>query len=126
MGVVDRLGRTPLRLAVEKSYIVGAEILLKHGADVDRPAHDGKSPLAQAILKGHAAMVRILLNHGAKLDEKSLEALQVLRNLKRKQRNPSKKSVLARRLFRVSLLVKDYLFKLPRSSRKNPLASYNH
>ncbi|MCX6990331.1 MAG: hypothetical protein NTX49_04625 [Chlamydiae bacterium] len=118
IGAVDTLGRTPLRLAVDKSYITGAEILLKHGADIDLAAHDGKSPLTQAILKGHAAMVRILLNHGAKLDEKSLEALQVLRSLKIKETNPMKKTALAGTYLKVALLIRSHLFKIPRSSRR--------
>ena len=118
IDILDNLGRTPLRLAIDKSYIIAAEILIKHGADIDLPAHDGKSPLAQAILKGHAAMVRILLNHGAKLDQKSLKALQVLRDFKRKVKNPSKKTALNRAYLKVSLLIKSHLFKIPRSSRR--------
>jgi ankyrin repeat protein len=55
----------PLMHAVHKKQLRTAEVLLKHGADVNRGGRGGMTPLMMAAGYGDTAMVELLLRHHA-------------------------------------------------------------
>ncbi|PQE17544.1 ankyrin repeat domain containing protein [Rutstroemia sp. NJR-2017a BBW] len=58
----DRDGITPLRAAVEKSFLAGATALLKYGADPNLVAGtDLESPLAAAVMHGMVGFAHLFL-----------------------------------------------------------------
>ena len=58
-------GSTPLYLASQAGHTACVELLLQHGAAVNKcNTEDGASPIFAASYKGHAAVVQILLEVG--------------------------------------------------------------
>jgi ankyrin repeat protein len=68
VNAADKVGRTPLMMAVMKKLPDVAVLLLDKGADVNATAPNGANALTAAILGGHPKMVKLLLDHGAKMD----------------------------------------------------------
>jgi ankyrin repeat protein len=60
-------GRTLLHLAVEQQLVVFADLLLRHGADVNGMDDSGETPLFRAINVNHTNIVDLLLRHNADL-----------------------------------------------------------
>ena len=56
---------TPLHSAVAGKHVEVAELLLKHGADVNARQQDDLTPLHGAVSNGHAQMVKLLVDHKA-------------------------------------------------------------
>jgi ankyrin repeat protein len=56
---------TPLMMACQSGSAPMAELLLKHGADVNQANSLGTTPLMMASASGSAAAVKMLLDHGA-------------------------------------------------------------
>ena len=52
-----------------KGHFDVAELLIKHGADVNSVARSGRTPLIAAAFGGHVKVVKLLLDNGAKLDK---------------------------------------------------------
>ncbi len=53
-------GRTPLYYAVEKNSAEMVELLLKHGADVERAEKSGLKPIEKALLKGNVKIIKMI------------------------------------------------------------------
>lgn len=63
----DGLGDTALTAAVRTGSRVAVQMLIGHGADVNRMGMDG-TPLFSAIVGGHRDIVRLLLDRGAQIN----------------------------------------------------------
>ncbi|XP_050409060.1 putative ankyrin repeat protein RF_0381 [Patella vulgata] len=63
VNLSDKVGVTPLLLAVEQNEIEIVTLLQTHGADVNKQNSRGMSPLHLAIKKGSKHIVDILLNN---------------------------------------------------------------
>ncbi|KAH9767234.1 ank rep region domain-containing protein [Citrus sinensis] len=61
----DKEGRTPLHLAVNKTSIGCAKVLLESGADKEAKGKDGKTSLHNAAANGDRRMVEMLIEMGA-------------------------------------------------------------
>ena len=69
----DNMGRTPLHLVARSKYypwldddrVCVAQLLLKHGADVNSRDEDNLTPLHVASYYSRVDMVQVLLDHGA-------------------------------------------------------------
>lgn len=61
----DKEGRTPLHLAVNKTSIGCAKVLLESGADKEAKGKDGKTALHNAAANGDRRMVEMLIEMGA-------------------------------------------------------------
>lgn len=66
---------TPLHAASMCGSIDSAEVLIRHGADVDYQSRQGITPLAYAAIGGKAEMVKLLLANGASADKKNEDGL---------------------------------------------------
>jgi ankyrin repeat protein len=69
----NRSSYCPLHVAVQNGHIKVVELLLKHGAAIEKPLSATKNkvtPLMLACQKGDMNMVRVLASHGAKLDDR--------------------------------------------------------
>jgi ankyrin repeat protein len=66
----DKLGRTPLRIAVDKGMIDTAYQLLEAGADPNGICADGIGILGKAIFKNQVKLVERLIESGARADGK--------------------------------------------------------
>ena len=65
---IDEEGRTPLYEAAQHGRADVIEVLLEHGADIDRPDRSLEAnPLVKACTKGHTECVRKLIAAGADL-----------------------------------------------------------
>jgi len=67
-GLSD-LGETALTTASRAGCIAMMQLLVRHGAKVDRPDGDGLTPLMGAVQRDQAAAVKFLLAHGAAIDK---------------------------------------------------------
>jgi L-ascorbate metabolism protein UlaG (beta-lactamase superfamily) len=68
VDLADQNGTTPLGLAVQNSLAEVAELLLKNGADINRPSGPfGWTVLHYAAVRGDKSMVELLLDKGADL-----------------------------------------------------------
>ncbi|MFO0936327.1 MAG: ankyrin repeat domain-containing protein [Gemmataceae bacterium] len=56
---------TPLHVAAERDHLAIAELLLRHGADVNAIGDMGLTPFHRAANLGHVHLVELLLDHGA-------------------------------------------------------------
>lgn len=56
---------TPLHVAIMRDDHKMADILLRHGADVNAQNLNGRTPLHDAAGRGKARLVQLLLDHGA-------------------------------------------------------------
>jgi ankyrin repeat protein len=64
MGARDKLGDTPLHVAIQEGHTQAARLLIERGADPDaRGSHWG--PLTAAAVRGNVPIVRLLLARGA-------------------------------------------------------------
>ena len=54
------------------------ELLLRHGADIDKESTDGKYALLFAIEKGHVSTVELLLKKGAKVKNSIMHAVNLI------------------------------------------------
>ncbi len=70
----DNDGRTTLMYAALNGQADVAEVLLKHGADLNakRPYYDCETALMDAAREGHADVAEILLKHGADVNAKDV------------------------------------------------------
>lgn len=78
----NRAGDTALHLAAAGGFAVIADVLLRHGANVNAQNAKGETPLARAAAAGHEAVVALLLNQRDSLelelcDSRGLSALHV-------------------------------------------------
>lgn len=56
---------TPLLLAAHKGYLDVVDLLVSHGADIDKRRSDRSTPLIEATESGHFDIVQYLCEHGA-------------------------------------------------------------
>jgi ankyrin repeat protein len=63
----------PLHVAAERWDIPMVELLVKHGADIQRRRGDGRTPFTLAALHGNREIAEWLLAHGAKDERSPLE-----------------------------------------------------
>ena len=59
---------TPLHLAAADGHFVVAEFLIQHGADVNKPDHDGETPLSLASGCGWLKIAHLLLKSGSNVN----------------------------------------------------------
>ncbi|HZP23310.1 MAG TPA: ankyrin repeat domain-containing protein [Terriglobales bacterium] len=64
-AVFEQNGESPLHLAAARWTSDVAEVLVAHGADVNRRRRDGRTPFAIAQLNGNQEVARWLAEHGA-------------------------------------------------------------
>lgn len=70
-NVVDPLGRSPLRSAIESGYFEIAKLLIENGANVNEVDYEGNSPLILAIRLGSAGLCDLLIEKGAEINYRS-------------------------------------------------------
>lgn len=63
----NRLKITPLLYAVTTGNLEIVELLINHGADVNKPRNDGSTALMLAIYHNHIDIVRLLICRGANI-----------------------------------------------------------
>jgi hypothetical protein len=59
-------GEAPMHVAARRWDVPMIEVLVQHGADLERPRGDGRSPFAVASLAGNAVVAQWLAAHGVK------------------------------------------------------------
>ena len=64
-AVFSENGETPLHVAARMSDVPVVEVMVAHGADINRHRADGRTPYAVAELNGNRAVADWLLAHGA-------------------------------------------------------------
>ncbi|KAI7216708.1 hypothetical protein KC333_g4689 [Hortaea werneckii] len=69
-NAVDKLGHTPLSLAITQDLPAASELLIAHGADVHAPLANGYSYLSLAIAFGREEAAALLLENGVNIDAK--------------------------------------------------------
>lgn len=67
-NLADHKGNTLLMLAAYHGQLETAQLLLHHGAAVDRPNDRGQTPLGGVAFKGDLRLATLLLDHGADLE----------------------------------------------------------
>lgn len=80
-NVRDHYGWSPLHEAANHGYVDIAELLLKHGANVNDPGGTsckGVTPLHDAAYCGHFSMMQLLMQHGAAATLKTHDGETVL------------------------------------------------
>lgn len=63
---IDTYGYRPLHRMASNNLAVGAEVLLKAGADVNAKTQDGETPLSVAKTSSAWSVVKVLQTYGAK------------------------------------------------------------
>ena len=66
-------GEAPLHVAAQRLDVAIVELLVSHGADVNKPRPDGRTAHTLAALHGNDQVARWLLRHGAKDELSPLE-----------------------------------------------------
>lgn len=66
---LDRGGLTPLLFAVRENCLGCVEVLIREGADLDKPDPDGVSPLVLAIINANWDIARALIEAGADVQQ---------------------------------------------------------
>lgn len=66
---LDSGGFTPLLYAVRENCLSCVEVLIGHGADLDKPDPDGVSPLLLAVLNSHWDIAKRLVEAGADVQQ---------------------------------------------------------
>jgi ankyrin repeat protein len=66
---LDSGGFTPLLYAARENCIACVDVLLQHGADIDKPDPDGVSPLLVAIMNANWDLAKRLVDAGADVDQ---------------------------------------------------------
>jgi len=61
--------QTPLHICAAFNNVVGLEVLLKHGADIDAQDSLGATPLYRAAENGYLTCVRFLVKNGADIEK---------------------------------------------------------
>ncbi|KAJ5585203.1 uncharacterized protein N7459_005003 [Penicillium hispanicum] len=85
-NIPDSPGKTPLLLAVEESFVDGATLLLKHGADANyRAKPELESPLSWSIANGKINLTQSLLAHGGNPNDETRNGSTVLIRVIRKR-----------------------------------------
>jgi hypothetical protein len=69
---------TPLHAAAHHGHLVIAELLIRHGANVNARGDAGLTPLHEAANNGHVEIVDLLLKSGADLESESDSRLKPL------------------------------------------------
>lgn len=59
---------TALHMACARNHMEVAELLIKHGADLNQRDGNGNTPFIQASAKGHLETIRLLILHGANVE----------------------------------------------------------
>ena len=59
---VDNMGRTPLIYSVLVEQIECVNLLLKHGANIDKPDSDGRTALHWAAYQGNHKLVKLIIS----------------------------------------------------------------
>ncbi|MGH7144568.1 MAG: ankyrin repeat domain-containing protein [Planctomycetota bacterium] len=59
---------TPLHIAANVGNFVGAQLLVKHGSQVDAPAAQNETPLFYAVTQGSVPIVKLLLDNNANIN----------------------------------------------------------
>uniref|UniRef100_A0A671R536 Fibronectin type 3 and ankyrin repeat domains protein 1-like n=1 Tax=Sinocyclocheilus anshuiensis TaxID=1608454 RepID=A0A671R536_9TELE len=65
VDVYDKMGFSPLMVAAQKGFTSLVDILVKHGADINKKDSTGKESLMQACFAGHLDTVKYLRNCGS-------------------------------------------------------------
>lgn len=73
INALNEVGLSPLHNAVLEGNLAAVQLLVSHGADVNRRDTDTWTPLHAACAEGHCDIVRILLANGARKDLKTCE-----------------------------------------------------
>jgi ankyrin repeat protein len=68
-GVTACVGDTALMIACSTGHAACAQLLIQHGATIDKQNRARATALHLACLKGHANCVAMLLEHGAQIDK---------------------------------------------------------
>jgi hypothetical protein len=68
LNLADAKGNSQLMLASYNGNLETAQMLLEHGAEVDRRNDRGQTPLGGVAFKGYKEIVALLLAHGADID----------------------------------------------------------
>ena len=74
----DKLGETPLHVAVVRGYRGIAALLLENGADVNAEDVRGLTPVHAAAWRGYRDTVDLLITHGADINARDKEGLTPL------------------------------------------------
>ncbi|KAH9883621.1 ankyrin repeat-containing domain protein [Xylariomycetidae sp. FL2044] len=75
----DKHGISPLMAATSESFVEGASILLKYGADPNRaPTQDHDTPFAIAVSKEDSVLTRLFLAYGGNLKQFSMDGETIL------------------------------------------------
>ena len=69
--VKDKMGYTPLYLAIDKNNLEIVKLLLKHNVNANRRDKFDRTPLLFAISKGNSQIVKELVSNGAEVDGKN-------------------------------------------------------
>lgn len=64
-NMTPRNALTPLHIAANCGHILAAELLIQHGADINKQDHQGHTPLHSAVVEGQTEIVSLLLSRGA-------------------------------------------------------------
>ena len=69
---------TPLISAVSNGAALLVELLVKEGADVNKPNDEGYTPVMHAALKNHSTIIKFLYDNNARINESSSDGFTAL------------------------------------------------
>ncbi|TRZ01342.1 hypothetical protein DNTS_031865 [Danionella cerebrum] len=73
VDVCDKMGFTPLMVAAQKGFSRFVEILVKHGADLNKRDSTGRDCLMQACYAGHLDTVKCLRDYGCSWESRDTD-----------------------------------------------------